>query len=99
MKTRSVPELEAREDVNADVNNKEVQNNESQNKALDIEQRDRFSAEKPSHEAASQNARLQGVYSTPDRQNNAVSDVPGAFPQEIILPPTLLDKQASPIPS
>ena len=98
----SVPAIEARNDVNdvdasnaGNANNKEVQNNEPQSSTLNVEQRDRFSAEKPSQaEEAPQNARLQGVYRTPDRQIDEISDVPGAFPQEIALPPTPPDEQA-----
>jgi hypothetical protein len=110
MRTGSVPELEASNNVNdvdasnaSNANNEEVQNNESQCETLNVEQRDRFSAEKKSQaEAApkaSQNARLQEVYRTPDRQIDAISGVPGAFPQEITLPPTPPDEQASPVPS
>jgi hypothetical protein len=57
-----VPELEAREDVNADVNNEKVQNNESQNRVLDIRQKDRVSAEKPSYTKVAPKA-LQNVHS------------------------------------
>lgn len=123
--TRSMPEseLEARpfndddQDVNINGNansNANVRSNEAQHETLDIGQRDRFSAEKPSHKEAAiplldsdgssakdtvqpirnqekpdQTFRGQGVYNTPERERRDEIDIiPGAFPQEVPLPPT-----------
>ncbi|KAJ6061516.1 uncharacterized protein N7446_005636 [Penicillium canescens] len=76
-------ELEARTD-NEDVQEGPVRN--------ETPGRDSSSAEKPSHTAS-----RQGVYNTPSsRRFEPISVLPGAFPQEIPLPPTPPSEQEPP---
>ncbi|KAJ6094488.1 hypothetical protein N7467_002001 [Penicillium canescens] len=78
-----MPELEARTD-GEDVQEAPVRN--------ETPGRDGFSAEKPSHTAS-----RQGVYDTPSSQRfEPISVLPGAFPQEIPLPPTPPREQEPP---
>ncbi|KAJ6083507.1 hypothetical protein N7467_007642 [Penicillium canescens] len=81
--TREMLELEARTD------NKDLQEAPERNKTPG---RDSFSAEKPSHIAS-----RQGVYDTPSSHRfEPISVPPGAFPQEIPLPPTPPREQEPP---
>jgi hypothetical protein len=74
--TGEMPELEARVDRNEDATEAMPSNK--------TPARDAFSAEKSSH-----NTGRQGVYDTPSNNRfEPISDLPGAFPQDIPLPPT-----------